>query len=61
MADQGHLRTTKYYLRQKLGSVHKLKTRGTGLHLAGHEIFFDDLGGREIFFKLLGGHEIFLP
>ena len=45
----------------QLGSGHKLKTPGAGLHLAGHEIFFDNLGGREIFFKFLGGHENFLP
>ena len=38
-----------------LGSGHKSKTPGAGLHLAGHEFFLIILGDREAFFKLLGG------
>ena len=38
-----------------LGSGHKLKAPGGGLHLAGNENFFDNLEGSRNFFQTLGG------
>ena len=41
-------------------ALRERSTPGAWLHLAGHEISFDNLGGRGNFFKFLGVHEIFL-